>query len=80
MLEKVWKRVDADGNGSFDYDEVYAIIKDIEEQKKAQGALVKMIGFLAIGIFALLGALMGIVFAANEGCLQGLLSPKSTLH
>jgi len=65
--DQVMKKYDLDGNGQFEYDEVKAIITDLEEQKKVAGALVKMIFVFAIAIFALLGALMGVVLGANEG-------------
>lgn len=65
-VDKKMADYDKDGNGNFDYHEVYNIIDDLNESHAQQSVLKKFIGLLALIVFALIGALLGVTLAANE--------------
>lgn len=65
-LERMMMKYDTDGNGTFSASEVREIVRDMEQAKKEARNMGRLALAVAVVGILLAGALLGLMFAANE--------------
>jgi len=70
-LELAMKKYDTNGDGNFDVFEVREIVRDFTEAKKDAKNMGRLAGAIAVVGLVLCGALLGLMFAANEASKEG---------
>ena len=70
-VEEMMKKYDTDGDGTFSIQEVKEIVRDMETAKKSAKNMGRLAAAVAIVGICLCGALLGLMFAANEASKEG---------
>lgn len=65
-LEKIIKNYDVNRDGTFSISEVKAIVQDMDAAKKNARNMGRLAGVVVLIVMLLCGALLGLMFAANE--------------
>jgi hypothetical protein len=70
-IEEICKKYDTDGDGTFSIQEVKEIVRDMDSAKNQAKNMGRLAAAVAIVAICLCGALLGLMFAANEASKEG---------